>query len=307
LIFLSLPAAAAERPAITNITILPNKQIQLDLVLEQGQSYIFEVSTDLTNWMEVGGLANVTTNRITVVDEDTTDRSSMRFYRMKIGRFQSFIFGLMHFARGGQFAGQALTPAVSYPLAYSDYSARFQAEGDAPYPAPADITFTGPVGSGLNATPANPDNSSFDDEGAWYQSPTLSTSSGAPAGTWTVNYRGTNITFSTDLIPLTRLVVPVPTVTLAGGTLQSVSWIYRDRSTGQSLSGAPSYVQSIQVQMEGFNGRIYESPYNLDPAQTTHTLTSPVTWSDVNTINMAYDDAQGNHYVLFFTRSMPPN
>ena len=33
-----------------------------------------------------------------------------------------------------------------------------------------------------------------------------------------------------------------------------------------------------------------------------HTLTEQVRWSDVNGLNLAYDDMQDNHYVFFFRR-----
>ncbi|HWQ93606.1 MAG TPA: hypothetical protein VN673_18235, partial [Clostridia bacterium] len=171
-----------------------------------------------------------------------------------------------------------------------------------PYPAPDEVFFTGPAGSTLVSTPASPDNSGAEEGDAWYQSPSAASPVGAPAGTWTVNYRGTNMTFVKDLQPLPRLVVAVPTVTVENGLVQSVSWIYRDRTTGEVLSAPPAFMQSIQVQIEGQNGRVYGSPWDWDPAQTVHVLSSPVTWSTVRGLNMGYDDWEGNHYVLFFMR-----
>ena len=61
-------------------------------------------------------------------------------------------------------------------------------------------------------------------------------------------------------------------------------------------------MQGIQVQLEGLQGRIYESDYDGDPAVTTHTLTTQVSWSDVKDFSMGYDDFEENHYVIFFRR-----
>lgn len=293
---------AASAPSITKITVLPNRQVELQLSLEVGQNYTFEVSTNLVHWMAVGGIENVPTNALSVVDEDPTDRSAARFYRMRVGRFTRFSFGLMHFAEGGQFVGGALTPSVSTPVSYHGYSATFDAEGDAPFPSPSQVLFTGPAGSGLTAAPAETDYASIEESFAYYQSPIITSSSGAPTGTWLVNYRGTNMTFTTDLQPLPRLVLPVPTAVVSGGILQSVTWVYKDRLTGQVLSAPPAYMQGIQVQLEGLQGRIYESDYDGDPAVTTHTLTTQVSWSDVRDFSMAYDDFADNHYVIFFRR-----
>jgi hypothetical protein len=293
---------AASAPSITKITVLPNRQVELQLSLEVGQNYTFEVSTNLVHWMAVGGIENVPTNALSVVDEDTTDRSAARFYRMRVGRFTRFSFGLMHFAEGGQFAGGALTPNVATPVAFDGYSATFDAEGDAPFPSPSQVFFTGPAGSGLTAAPAVIDYAFIEDSYAYYQSPVVTTSSGAPTGIWLVNYRGTNMTVTTDLQPLSKLVLPVPTAVVSGGVLRSVTWVYKDRLTGQVLSTPPAYMQGIQVQIEGLQGRIYEAPYDGDPAVTTHTLTTQIAWSDVRDFSMAYDDLADNHYVIFFRR-----
>lgn len=301
-LFLACPGqpAWAAAPSITKITLLPTRQLEFQLALDVGESYTFEVSTNLADWMAVGGIDEAPASSLTVVDENTVDLAPALFFRLKVGRYTRFSFGLAHYVQAGQFSGAATTPTVSLPATFSGYRAWFEAEGDSPYPEVSTVLFTGPAGSGLSATPAALDDSSADE--GWYMSPTVSSTFGAPTGTWTVNYRGTNMTFTSDLDMLSQLVLPVPTVVLANGLVQSVSWVYRDRVSGAALSAPPSYMQQIMVQLEGSSGRLYDSPDGGAPSVTTHTLTEPVTWSEVTGLNMAYDDLQDNHYVIFYRR-----
>ena len=93
--------------------------------------------------------------------------------------------------------------------------------------------------------------------------------------------------------------IPYPTLTVSGGVLQSVSWVYRDANTGATLSGAPAYVSSIQLQVYGNSSQstLYNSP-NLTPGTTNHTLTSTVNYSDISGFGLAYQDSLGNNYVV---------
>lgn len=293
-------AGSGAVPSITKVTVLPTRQLELQMALDVGQSYTFEISTNLVDWMAVGGIEDVTTSSMTIVDENTVDLTPLLFFRLKEGRYVRFSFGFAHYIQAGQFEGAATTPTTSFPASFNGYRAWFEAEGAAPYPEASAVLFTGPAGSGFVATPANVEESAVDE--GWYVSPVSASTFGAPAGTWTVSYGGTNMTFTSDLDALSRVVLPVPTVRLANGILEDVSWVYRDRVTGTVLNGPPAYVQQIMVQVEGLSGRLYDSPDGGAPGVTTHTLTEQVRWSDVTGLNMAYDDMEDNHYVLFFRR-----
>lgn len=292
--------ARADTPAITKVTLLPTRQLELQFALNVGESYTVEVSTNLVDWVAVGGIEQAPASSMTVIDENTVDLAPALFLRLKVGRYTRFSFGFAHYVQAGDFTGSATTPSVSLPAVFNGYRAMFEAEGDAPYPESGSVFFTGPSGSGASVSPASAEYS--ETEEGWYVSEVLPTTFGAPAGTWTVNYRGTNMTFTSQLDALSRLVVPVPTVMVANGRLQSVSWVYRDRVTGAALTSPPSYLQQISVQVEGFSGRLYDSPDGGAPTVTTHTLTEPVTWSDVTGLNLAYDDTEDHHYVIFFRR-----
>jgi hypothetical protein len=89
---------------------------------------------------------------------------------------------------------------------------------------------------------------------------------------------------------------------VSGGVLQSISWVYKNPANGATLGTAPSYLSSIQVQVDGISGgRIYNSE-NLPPTVTSHTLTSAVNWASVGTVYMTYSDSLGNHYVVSFSK-----
>jgi hypothetical protein len=291
-------AGSAAAPSITKVTVLPTRQLEFQLALEVGQSYTFEISTNLVDWMAVGGIEDVTTSSMTIVDENTVDLAPMLFFRLKEGRYVRFSFGFAHYVQAGQFEGAATTPTTTLPASLNGYRAWFEAEGASPYPEASAVLFTGPAGSGFMATPAHVEESAADE--GWYVSPVSPSTFGAPAGTWTVNYGGTDMTFTSDLDALSRVVLPVPTVTLVNGFLDSVSWVYRDRVTGVALGAPPAYLQQIMVQVEGSSGRLYDSPDGGAPSVTTHTLTEQVRWSDVTGLNLAYDDVQEHHYVIFF-------
>ena len=92
-----------------------------------------------------------------------------------------------------------------------------------------------------------------------------------------------------------RLLVPVPTVSVSNGLLQSVSWVYNNASTGAALGAPPAYVTGVQVQKEGTGGgRIYDS-LQLTPIIASDALAARVNSSSINMIHMTYNDLLGNH------------
>jgi len=190
---------------------------------------------------------------------------------------------------------------VSFPVPLNSYSANLEVNNDNNLPAATNVFFTGPGGSGLSNTPADPNNSSI--AGQLYQSPFVSSPASPPGGAWMVNYKGTNINFTAPNPQTgTDLVVPVPTTTVNNGVLQSVSWVYQNAATGSTISGTPAFITDIQVQVEGVvGGRIYNSP-QLTGGALNHTLTSTVNWTNVSEIFMAYDDTLGNSYIVSFSK-----
>lgn len=294
---------AADSLLFINPTILSGGQLQVQLATEVGQSYTIEVSTNLASWRPVGSIPNVDTNLLTLVDEEPVMASPCRYYRAKVGLTKIYSMWFNHFAEGGGFSG-GLTPAVACPRSINAYTAGFDMENDAPYPEASQVMFSGPAGSGLSQTPADPQNSWTDNEKGNYQSPAVSSPACAPGGNWTVQYKGSNYVFSVaEPQAASRLVLPVPTFIVASDVVQSVSWVYRAPDTGALLSGPPAFMTGIQVQIEGYvGGRIYESPWGDDPAITSHVLEENILWSNVSAVNMAYNDSLGNHYVVFYRK-----
>jgi hypothetical protein len=276
---------------------------QFQILVASNTTFTIQTSTNLTDWEAVGTMTSVS-NSITIMDPRGIAGFNRQYYRLSLNNSASYNIGFLEFADAGRFGG-SLTPATSFPVTLNSYSATFEVSGDTGYPVATNVFFTGPGGSGLTNAPADPNNSNIGGDGgshANYQSPIIFNPAIAPGGAWTVNYKGTNQTFSVpDPQAASRVVVPYPTATVSGGSLQSISWVYRDAATGAALGGPPAYMTHIQLQIHGSSqgGELYDS-VNLTPATTSKVVTSSVTWTNVSGISMAYQDSLGNNYVISF-------
>lgn len=288
-------------PMFTHPTLV-NGRFQGDLVVVPGVTYTLEISTNLTIWDPVEAVSSDGTNVLHLEDDQPATATPRLFVRAAVGWTGSpnFALWLFEFANGGGF-GSSFTPSPSYPVTLQNYAAALGVDHDMNFPPAANVYFTGPAGSGLTHTPAW--QVTGGDDWRMYQSPPVFSPAAAPGGNWVVNYKGTNINFTVpDPQATSRLVVPLPTVNVAGDVLQGVSWVYRDATTGASLGGAPAYVTDLQVQIEGLvGGRIYNSP-DLTPDVAHHTLTTAVNWSHVSMVHMTYGDTLGNRYVVTFSK-----
>lgn len=293
-----LPRSATP-PVFTNATLV-NGCFQGQLLVVPGVTYTLEISTNLTDWEAVDTVASDGTNLLHLADDQPATEMPRLFVRAAVGWTGSprFEFRVLEFANGGGFGG-GFTPSPSYPVTLQNYGAALFVTHDLNFPAAAEVYFTGPAGSGL--TNATAWQVAGGEDWRMYQAPPIFSPAAAPGGNWVVNYRGSNISFTLpDPQAASRLVVPLPTVSVSGDVLQSVSWVYRNATTGAALSGPPAYVTKIQVQINDIVGaRIYNSP-ELTPEVTAHTLSSTVHWSNVGMISMAYGDTLGNHYVVSF-------
>lgn len=288
-------------PVFTNAAVV-NGRFQGQLLVVPGVTYTLEISTNLTSWEAVDAVSSDGTNLLHLEDDQPATAMPRLFVRAAVGwtGTPSFGFWFFEFANGGGF-GSGFTPSPSYPVTLQNYSAALAVVNDINFPAAGNVYFTGPAGSGLTNTPAWL--SMGGDDWQIYQSSRVFNPAAAPGGNWVVNYKGSNVNLTVpDPQAASRLVVPLPTANVSGDVLQSVSWVYKNATTGATLSGAPSYVTNIQVQIEGVvGGRIYNSP-ELAPGVTNHTLTATVNWSNVSTVHMAYADTLGNRYVVSFIK-----
>ncbi|MCS7337084.1 MAG: hypothetical protein NZ739_02445 [Verrucomicrobiae bacterium] len=289
--------ASTTAPYFTNAAIV-NGRFQARFHLVPGVTYTLQISTNLTNWEDADVLGSDWTNVLYLADDQPPQGNL--FVRARMGWTPAFGLSFFEFANAGGF-GSGTTPAVSYPVRLTNYSAAFSVERDLEFPSATNVRFTGPPGSGLTNTPAWQVYGG--DEWRMYQAPPVYNPAAAPGGTWTITYKGSNVTFNVpDPQAALRLVVPLPTVNVSGGIIQSVSWVYKNATNGATLGGPPPYMTSIQVQIEDTTGaRVYNSP-ELPPNTTSHTLTRTVNWSNVGRVYMAYDDTLDNHYVVTFTK-----
>jgi hypothetical protein len=302
-----MQAASAGVPGLvlTNHALLPDGRAAFEVLVPSNGIYTLEISTDLKKWA-YGFTLEATDARIPVVSPEPIVSMPALFLRARVGRGLYTDFGLHFHASAGAFSG-ASTPSVSFPVPVDHYTAVFEVEGDGEYPDGTNVFFTGPAGAGLVNAPSDQFNVDTNEDYAWYQSPFVSSPAIPPAGTWTVRYKATNLTCTVpDAQVGSHLAIPVPTVVVAGGVLQQVSWVYRNPVTGAALAGAPVHALNIELQLdssispEQFN-RLYESD-ELPPETIAHTLTAPVNWNDVSTLHLAYDDDLGNHYVISYQR-----
>lgn len=288
-------------PVFTNASLTVNRELRVQLVAVPGQNYTLEVSTNLIHWQPYHNVTAATT-LIDILDPEPIALLPRKFYRMRIGRVFERELNFHFYASGGNFGG-GFTPSTGFPVPLFGYSANLEVLNVASNAPPASVFFTGPNGSGLNGSPADGQNSSLQVSEARYQSVMITSPSAPPAGTWTVSYHGTNLVFTVpDSQAASRLVIPVPTVTVSGGNLTGVSWVYKDRTTGATLGQVPAHITSLQVQVDvQGQGRVYDSP-NVTSATTSVGGITGVVWNDVSSLYMTYDDTLGNHYVIYFQK-----
>jgi hypothetical protein len=137
-------------------------------------NYTFEVSTNLVHWMAAGGIENVPTNTLSVVDK--TLRIDRRFYRMRVGRFIDSASASCILPRVVSLRRRLNAQRIA-PVAFQGYSAT-DADGDAPFPSPSSSLLR-PGWLRVTAAPAVIDYAFVEDSYA-YQSPMVTTSPGAP-------------------------------------------------------------------------------------------------------------------------------
>lgn len=297
--------ADAQNPpplAVTNQSLLPDGRGQVKVLTPSNTTYSLEWSSDLKTWKHAFTW-DATNNSMIIQSQDSFVSMDRIFLRARVGRGLYGTMSLLLFANGGSFGAGNCTPTVSFPIAVSAYSAAYEIEDDTAYPAGSAVLFSSPPGFGLTNTPAQFYNIDSAASYAWYQSPQITSALIPTGGVWQVTYKATNL--SCTLSPPqanTRLVIPVPTVTVANDLVQSVTWVYKNAATGANFTSAPACITKIQVQADSSSGgRVYNSDW-LMPASPQHTLPTPVYWSSLSALTLAYVDTLGNQYVVFFRK-----
>ena len=298
---------------ITNAVVSPEGFAQCEVVAPSNGLYSLLLSTNLQSWDSIKKLdswnppgdAPAPTNRF-FINSDPLSAAQVGntfFLRVVVGLVPKYQL-LFHFHNTIDTLAVG-TSSVSFPQSISDYSAHLDVERVTSSPDGSQVFFTGPPGSGLTnamSTGFSTDPGGYD---AWYDSsPMLNDPAVPPPGRWTINYNGTNLIFDLpDAQTPTRFVVPQPTVVVSNGLLSSVSWIYRNATTGQALAGPPAFLSDVVVEAGGGtpHQRIYDSN-PLPRATTAHSFSPALLWSDVADITISYDDDLGNRYIVFYIK-----
>jgi len=300
-LFLFVAAGSFPAPVLTNAALPGNGQLKVVLGVVSNQTYTLECSTNLINWTPRTTLL-ATNSQIDLVDPDALGRFPRLFYRIRIGRTFGTIFSLHFYMFGGGFGG-AFTPSPGFPMTVHSYAAVFETMNSKTNPPPSSVLFTGPTGSGLSSSPADPAHADAGIGFAQYQTVFRSDPIIPPGGTWTMNFMGSNIVFSVpDPQAASRLVIPVPTVTVSGGNVTGVTWVYKDATTGATLAGPPAHLTGVKVEIDDRNlGRVYD-PDEFPPGTTSVTGITGVVWNDLVNLYMVYNDTLGNHYIIGYTK-----
>lgn len=127
-----------------------------------------------------------------------------------------------------------------------------------------------------------------------------------PSGEYIVkNINGNSFTFTLPDIQEQaedNLIYPVPTVDVdENGIIQKVEWIYKNKTTNETLDNPKHIVNEIEVQIGSETDRLYNSG-NLPGETISHWLNEEIKWSNVNSICLAYNDIYNIHYVIGYNK-----
>ena len=173
---------------------------------------------------------------------------------------------------------------------------------DTELPDPNQVFFSGPNGAQYNNSPAiffNPG-----EDISFYGISSVSIPPYPPSGTYIVNYKGMDITtdFDTSMAENYHLVI-LPTVMLdSNNNIQSVSWTYRDPSTGNDIS--PTFpINGFQFRITRQNGPTLLRILNdqLSNIKNIDLNSENIPWADVTNLDLQYHDQQNLSYNSFYT------
>ena len=203
----------------------------------------------------------------------------------------------------GEF-GPNTTPTGLYPVGPKNYRVIFHVYNETNPPSASTVLFTGPPGSGLTNSPADPNFGAVQNgTDVFYFS--MAGPGAAPGGTWTITYKNTPNALSVpDPQVFSRLVVPVPSVTVSSGVVSAIHWTYRD-ANGNLLSGIPAFLTKNRIDLLDRNGVILDSEVFPATNSFTYPSSSSFAWADIGLVRMAYFDTLTNQFFLGFSESSP--
>ena len=293
-----LPAQVAA-PRFTNVTVLPDGRASLQLLVQPGQEYTVEASEDLKSW-DYAFTARSESNVFPIVSPGPASQMGTIFLRALVGH-KLYAEGEFQFTVAQRSFGGLPQPPITYPVLIWYEAVVFVFENDAPYPLREAVFITGPPGSGVtNFMSAH---ANIGTERASY-----STWGGGPgaspvmAGEWTVNYKGSNVSFAMPAPQVAeQFMLPVPTVTVSNGMLTALTWEFRNPSTGQLAANPSGRIKRIDVEIRNTGGvELVDDSH--EPAERSHTFSPAIPWSSVGVVQLAYKDNLGSRYAVSYAR-----
>ena len=174
---------------------------------------------------------------------------------------------------------------------------------DTELPDPSQVFFSGPPGSQYNNSPAMFFNPSEDFN--FYGITNVSIPPYPPSGTYSVNYKGMDITtdFDTSMAEEYHLVI-LPAVMLdSNNNIQSVSWTYRDPTSGDIIS--PVFpINGFQFRITRQNGPAFSQVINdqLSNINNLDLSGENIPWADITNMDLQYNDLQNLTYNSFYIK-----
>ncbi len=230
--------------------------------------------------------------------DNVVDAINGKFYR----------YFLQYGVRAGSFSGSNLTPDMSNPVVVDSYRLNVViTDNDLNFPA--QISYTGPVGSGLQNT-SSESMVINDSKTVLYSSPCMqgimSPPVVPPSGVYYISYKNKVLNFNiyNQNNVIKYQAICVPTVSLnQDGTINKINWEYRLSDNSGNID-PKILIKELILQIDKIGAvRVYNSP-KLTALDTEHILTDQtISWILVDRIYMAYNDIFGNHVVVTWDKN----
>lgn len=291
-----------ERIAFTNIARIDGRP-GFQAILTPQQSYSLEVSTNLQTWKKVDFFtASSSLSEMMIAPPDFLKQYDRAFFRLKLGHTFDTDFWITYFVNAGSVnSNSPYNVSVTYPATNLNYKATFTVQFDPDYGLIDAVQFKIPNYGAFYPDQLRKRADNNDPGTLAYDSPMFS--GVAPSGNWQVVYKGTNFNFSINTATaLQNLAIPVPIFTVSNGNLTKIAWSYRNPVTGTVYATPPGFISEIYIQIDDYqHNRIYNSD-DIDPSVTSHNIQGTLSWNNLWTVYIAYDDILGFHYVISFQK-----
>ena len=292
-------------PCVINPVYLPDGRGQFEVQAPDTGPYALFYSFDMGKW-EYWQMLTGASNYVIETPGPISSFGGKAFFRVDVGgaainRLSS------EFHNGWNGPLVSGTPVISWPQQIQEWYARLDVVNSLVFPHYTDVYFTGPIGSGINLHQAiyfEHDDDIYSGSYYGYFSSIAPTS----GGNWAVDYGPQILVLNRpDPDAGNRFVMIVPTFVINGGMLESVSWTYRNPTTGAVLGTVPDFITGVEIKFWGPEYHLCgENDYtifdsdSLDPSQTSIVFSPSLPWDNA-LMKIRYEDTLDNSYVLSYS------